>query len=521
MSIPKEPRQLMINLMYLVLTAMLALNVSAEIFNAFKIVNDGLEQSNKVLDDANAPIPAEIARLAKAENRFQAYADRATPVRELSKETTDYITEIYDLMVDDAGDKSGAHDDGDYKMDGDKKKMMGIKDKDVTTRNLIDNGKGEELKAKMLEVKSKFMEFVDEEDRASFAANIAIDINEEDWQAAKKSSWSEYNFSHMPLGAVQPMFTKWINDIKGTEAATLNYLMGKVGGETLVFDKFQVVSAPARSYVIKGEKFETDVFLTASASSGSNTKVDITVNGQRMDVKDGVAKFTQTASKTGVQNYSATVKVTNPVTGEVETVKGDFKYEVGLRSVAVSLDKMNVFYIGVDNPISVSAAGVNTKDLKVNASGGGLKLKPNGNGKYVATVSAPGAANITVSGGGLEPTKFDYKVKRIPDPVVMLGKLKGGNVKSGVFKAMPGLIPWLENFDFEAKCQIQSFDMTRVAKRADPVVGKNSGGKFSGKADNMKKAAKAGDLYLFENIKGRCPGDSAGRDLGSLSFKIK
>jgi len=498
---------------------MLALNVSAEIFNAFKIVNDGLEQSNKVLDDANAPIPSQIATLAKAESRLQVYADRAKPVRDLSKETTDYIREIFDLMVDDAGDKNGAHDEGDYKMDGDKKKMMGIKDKDVTTRNLIDNGKGEELKAKLLDVKSKFMEFIDEEDRPGFEANIAIDVNEEDWQDAKKSSWSEYNFSHMPLGAVQPMFTKWINDVKGTEAATLNYLLSKMGGETVVFDKFQVVSAPAKSYIIEGETFKTDVFLSASASSASNTKVDISVNGQKMPVKDGVATFTQTAGKSGVQKYSATIKLTNPVTGKVETVNGNFEYEVGRRSVAVSLDKMNVFYIGVDNPITVSAAGVNSNELKVNASG--VTLTPNGKSKYIVKPTKPGTASITVSGGGLAPTKFDYKVKRIPDPVVKLGKATGGNIKSGIFKAMPGLIPWLENFDFEAKCQIQGFEVTRVAKRADPVVGTNSGGSFSGKAANMIKAAKAGDLFLFENIKGKCPGDSAGRDLGSLSFKIK
>ena len=521
MSIPKEPRQLMINLMYLVLTAMLALNVSAEIFNAFKIVNDGLVQSNVVLDKANGAIPSELARLAKAENRFQTYADRANPVRELSKEMTEYINSIYDLMVDDAGDKNGVHDDGDYKVEGEKKKMKGIKDKDVTTRHLIDEGKGEELKAKMLDAKAKFLEFVDEEDKAAFAANISIDVNEEDWTAAKKASWSDYNFGHMPLGAVQPMFTKWINDVKGTEAATLNYLMSKVGGETVVFDKFQVVSAPAKSYVIKGDKFTTDVFLSASASSGSNTKVDISVNGQRMTVKDGVAKFTQTAGKTGVQKYSATIRVTNPVTGKVETVKGNFEYEVGLRSVTVSLDKMNVFYIGVDNPISVTAAGVATKDIKVNASGSGLKLKPNGSGKYTATVSSPGAAKIVVSGGGLTATTFDYKAKRIPDPVVKLGKFPGGKIGNGSFKAMRGLIPWLENFDFDAKCKVQGFVMTRIAKRQDPVVGKNGGGTFTGKVANMIKAAKPGDAYLFDEVKVKCPGDRAGRTVNSLSFTIK
>ena len=522
MSIPKEPRQLMINLMYLVLTAMLALNVSAEIFNAFKIVNDGLVKSNTVLDAANQPLPAEIKSQAKKKAAYAKYADQVDAVTELSKETTEYIQSMFDNLVDDAGDKDGTpYSEGDYKMDAGKRKYKGIKDKDVTTRNLLDQGQGEELRTLLLETREKFINFFDEDDKEVQASNITINVDDQTWQDAKKPSWSSHNFKQMPLGAVEPMFTKWINDVKNSEAAVLNYYMSKVGGETIVLDNFKVVSSPKRTYVIKGETFETDVFLSASASEASNTGISIKVNGANVPVKDGVAKFSQTASKTGIQNYAATISVTDPVTGEVKSYNQEFEYEVGLRSVAVSLDKMNVFYIGVDNPISVSAAGVATKDLKVNAAGGGLKLKKNGNGKYIATVTNPGNANITVSGGGLEPTKFDYKVKRIPDPVVRLGKFNGGKVGNGTFKAMPGLIPWLDNFDFDAKCKVQGFNMTRVAKRQDPVVGTNSGGKFTGKVANMVKAAKPGDVYLFDEVKVKCPGDTAGRTVNSLSFTIK
>lgn len=520
MSIPKEPRQLMINLMYLVLTAMLALNVSAEIFNAFKLVNDGLVQSNGVLDAANAPLPAEIKSQSKKKAAFKKYADQVDQVRDLSKETTAYIQELFDFMVDQSGDMDGVpYSEGDYKLDAGKKKYKGIKNKDVTTRVLLDEGKGEELKAKLIEARDKFITFFDEDDKETQARNITINIDDQSWQDYEKPNWSHYNFKMMPVGAVEPMFTKFINDVKNSESAVLNYYMSKVAGGTIVLDKFTVVSAPKKTYVIKGEKFETDVFLSASASGESNTGISIQVNGGKQPMKDGVAKWSTTANKTGVQKYSAKISVTDPVTGETKSYNKEFEYEVGLRSVAVSLDKMNVFYIGVDNPVTVSAAGVSSSDLKVNASG--VTLTPNGKSKYIVKPTKPGAASITVSGGGLEPTKFDYKVKRIPDPVVKLGKATGGNIKSGVFKAMPGLIPWLENFDFEAKCKIQGFDITRVAKRADPVVGKNPGGSFNGKAANMMKAAKAGDLFLFENIKGKCPGDTAGRDLGSLSFKIK
>src|SRR5690606_16500714 len=135
----------------------------------------------------------------------------------------------------------------------------------------------------------------------------------------------DFNFRQMPVGALLPVFTKFQNDAKSTEAAILNYLLSKVGGEDIVLDKFQVVSSPKKTYVIKGEKFETDIFLSASASEATNTGVSISVNGSSLPVTDGVATWTQTASETGVKKYNATITVTNPVTNEVSSYEGDFE----------------------------------------------------------------------------------------------------------------------------------------------------------------------------------------------------
>ncbi len=528
MSIPKEPRQLMINLMYLVLTALLALNVSAEIFNAFKLVDKGLAKSNQVLDDANQGIPAQVAKLAKKKPELQKYADRATPVRELSQEFTSFIEDIKTQLIDRSGDKSGVVDDGDFIIkDGVRKKMKGVKNKDVTTKYLVQGykGRGEEpvgpeLKQRILDTKTKFMEFIDEEDREAFSRNIALEIDDESWQASKdKNSWSDYNFRQMPVGAILPIFTKFQNDAKATEAAILNYLLSKVGGEDIVLDKFQVVSSPKKSYIIQGETFTTDIFLSASASQSSNTGVSISVNGSRLPVSDGVAKFTQTASTTGVKKYTASITVTNPVTNETNTYRGDFEYEVGLRSVSVSADKMNVFYIGVDNPVSVSAAGVSSNEMKV--SGSGINLKQVSKGKFMATADRPGEASITVSGGGLKATKFPFRVKRIPDPVARLGKESGGAMGNGEFKAQGGVLAMLEGFDFDARCNIQGYNLTYVAKRQDPVESVNAGARYNEKSRRLVMRATPGDIYYFDNIKARCPGDKAGRKINSMVFKIR
>ena len=529
MSIPKEPRQLMINIMYLVLTALLALNVSAEIFNAFEMVDKGLNSANEVLDESNASLPATIKDRAKKNTEFQKYADRVPAVQNLSQEASDYIDALVDKLVDEAGDRNGVNDDGDYRDIDGKTELRGKRDYDATTRLLVDQGLGEELKEKMLEYKSKFTEFFDEEERASYASKIPIEIDDETWQNSKtrRDSWADFTFNHMPLGALMPIFTKFKNDIKTSEATVLNYLVKKVGGEEVVLDQFTVVSSPKKTYVIKGERFETDIFLSASAGTENNTGVSIRVNGSPLQVgSDGVAKFSANATSTGQKTYNAEITVTNPVTGEVKSYRNSFEYEVGERSVAISPTKMNVFYIGVDNPVEVSAAGVSSNDLTVSMSGaGGGSIKPNADGTFIVNVTRPTKkdefANIDVSAAGLSASK-QFRVKRIPDPIPTLSNKKSGVMGSGEFKIQQGIVPRLDGFDFDARCTVQEFNMVRVPKRQDPEpVRAHRGGRFNPEATRIIQKATPGDIYYFEDIKCKCPGDVAARNVGGMVYRIK
>ena len=525
----------MINIMYLVLTALLALNVSAEIFNAFEMVDDGLQTANKSLDEANAAMPELIKEGAKKKASLQEYADRVDGVRNLSKEGTSFIEDIVLRLIDESGDRDGSAtlnptpDDGDWVMVEDKQELKGKKNYDATTRFMVDNGEGDVLKNRIETLKTEFLKFVDEPDRAAVAANIPLKIDDQAWRNSpnEKKGWSDFTFGHMPLGATMPIFTKFENDIKASEAAVLNYLAGKVGvgGETIVLDKFTVVSAPKKSYIIKGEKFETDIFLSASAGKDSQTGLSISVNGQglRTDA-DGVAKFTQTASNLGVKKYNAAITVTDPVTGDKKTYKKEFEYEVGERSVAISLTKMNVFYIGVDNPVEVSAAGVNSNDIKVSMSGsGGGSIKRSGGG-YVVNVTTPTAkgqfAKINVTAPGMQASK-EFRVKRIPDPIPMLSKSRGGSMSAGEFKAQQGVRPVLSGFDFDAKCNVTEYVVVRSPRRQDPEIKRNGGGKYTGEVKGLISKASAGDRFFFENIKCKCPGDKASRPIGQMVFNIK
>ncbi len=524
MSIPKQPRQLMINIMYLVLTALLALNVSAEIFNAFKMVNTGLVQSNKSLDQSNNSLPGSIAERAKAKPEFQRFADRAPIAVQYGTEFSDYVNKLVQDLIDKSGNKNGTVDDGDYVMkNGERKELKGKKDKEVTTRNMVNSGRGLELKNKILEYRGKFLALIDDSLRSTMESEVSLNIDDESWKHSTKKSWEEYTFSHMPLGACEPIFSKLINDAKASENAVLNHFSKKLGGSDVVLDKFTVISAPVKSYVIKGEPFETTISLAASTSKSTNTKVSLSVNGQALSVNaDGQAVWKAGSGEVGLKKYTAIASVFNPVTNKTETYKSEFSYEVGERSCSVSATKMNVFYIGVDNPVSISAAGVPSAQLKVDAAGAGISLASQGGGQYICKVTQQGECTIALSGGGLTNTVFKFRAKRIPTPVPALSDKKGGTMPNGTFKAQQGIIPTLEGFDFDAKCQIMGFRCVRVAPRQDPEIKLNdAGGRFGGDVNGLIQKAKPGDRYIFEDIKARCPGDQAGRELNDMTFLIK
>ncbi len=514
MSIPKEPRQLMINLMYLVLTALLALNVSAEVMNAFFTIDKGINNSNGIVEQTNSAILSSIQKQAEAydSEENQQFMQQAQQVKQISDDFVEYVENLKQELFDAAGGPS----------EKDAEKPKRIKDKDVTTRLLVglenQPGKGYELMEKINETRNTLLGIVNNE--PSVLSSFTLGIDEEAVDRSDKKDWVYYNFQQMPVAAVFPILTKLQNDAKSSSNTVLNYLLGKVSGADIVkFDAFQPVISARKGYVIRGEKYEAEIFLSAySTSAGENTK--IFVNGNSLPVEEGKASYEATAGSIGTKTYKVRIDVTNPLTEETESYEKEFEYEVGERSVAVSPDKMNVFYIGVDNPISVSAAGISSNDLNVSISGGGGSVKKVGSSNYVVNVSQPGECQIVVSGGGLRDSK-PFRIKRIPDPVARLGNVEDGPVPSGTFKAQGGVIAWLDNFDFDARCDITGFELTYVPKRQDPVPVTNPGARYNDKAQRLVRMAKPGDMYYFNNVRAKCPGDQATRRINSMVFQIK
>ncbi len=552
MSIPKEPRQLMINLMYLVLTALLALNVSAEVMNAFFDLDKSLKVSNKLTSDGVKSTKAGIQPLLDKKPKLKEPLNAGIDaINEEVESFVSYIDEVYVKLVDGSGDNNGVIDEGDFvKGDMAAGKPLGKKNKDITTRLLVlgENGEepyGPQIEAKVAELKDKLIEIYSntirnkdvmtegklkkeevEERINAIIASIPLQVESaEDILAkskdGKQKTWSEYKFKQMPLAAVMPSLTKLQTDARNAQGTMVNKLAELVGGRELKLNKFFPVMNAKKGYVIKGEKFEAEVAIGAFSSEFAKTST-ISVNGQKIKLNaEGKGTFTETTSSTGKKKLKLVANVVNPLSGEKMSGNSEFEYEVGVRSASVSADKMNVFYIGVDNPVSVSVAGAPSNSVKATCSGCNM----NGSGgKFTVTASKPGDATINVTAQGFPSTPFKFRVKRIPNPVPVLGagpNKNGGLMGNGEFKAQGGLAAILEGFDFDAKCKIQGYELTRVAKRQDPVSSVNPGARYGSDAKRLVNAAKPGDTYYFDKVKARCPGDTAGRKLPSIVFKIK
>ncbi len=175
----------------------------------------------------------------------------------------------------------------------------------------------------------------------------------------------------------------------------------------------------------------------------------------------------------------------------------------------------------MDNPVSILVRGVPEAEIKIETSEN-LTIKKEGSISYTVRASTPGEGTIIVSGGNLKPLTFRYRVKRIPDPTVLLGaQLFPGTISSGTFQAQKGIAALLLNFDMDARCDMLSYKVIQVRNGQFEAEVSNTGVRFTTEARTLINKAEPGDIYIFENVKVKCPGDIVSRDMGSLTFVIR
>ncbi|HMN32997.1 MAG TPA: GldM family protein, partial [Chitinophagaceae bacterium] len=340
------------------------------------------------------------------------------------------------------------------------------------------------------------------------------------------------NFHMVPAVGAVTILDKYINDVKSSESMVMDNLWGLATGERRnkiipLPDYALLVSSP-NNYLLPGEKYTANVMLGAFNKSSNN--LTIRVNGANVAVKDGIATYSTTASGKGEQKITVTGTFIDPNNNQPKTFTQTATYFVGEPQASISLDKMNVFYIGVDNPITFSASGIPASSLSYSAEECTL-TKADGVNKYIVrpTGNQGTKAKITLSGKKGDGSSqsfgtFEYRIKRIPDPYPLCANSRGGAVAANALKAQVAVFAKLDNFDFDAKFEVISFDLFYTPKRGESKEAHSNNMYLSGanaKPDviDIMQSLKPGDRLFIENIKAKGP-DGTTRTIGALNYVI-
>ncbi len=525
---PETPRQRMISMMYLVLTALLALNVSVEILNAFVTVNESMEKTNTNFASKNIGTYSmfKAAYLANQE-KVGPFWDKAQKAQTYAKGMVDYINNLkYELLV-----KSG---DAKTIKEAKKLEVKDIKRKDnydTPTNYFIGQdeanargAKGEELKNKIIEYKKNMLDLLSPEDRKKVNLGLNVEdnvvFNDKD---GKKQNWQQHNFYHSIIVATITILNKTVAEILNSEYDIVNQLYSAVDQGKIAFDKIEAKVIPASNYVLLGDQYQAEIFVGAFDTKSTLTA---NINGTTITGDKGLITYKVGASSEGLKKYKGNISVKTPF--GTRDYPFESEYIVAKPSATVSADKMNVFYIGVDNPVTISVPGMANEKVKPSFTGAGITAVNKGGGKYIVNVKGPVGQSAKVSvnadmdGKQKSMGVTEFRVKKLPSPDAAIGgQVNQPLIELSLLKAAGGIAAKLPaDFDFQASFVVTSFTMQMiVGTEAYPMlISKNN--KFTPEMmSQINSRAKKGTKLYFESIVVRGPDGQ--RKINDVSIKIR
>lgn len=547
----ETPRQKMIGMMYLVLTALLALNVSKDILDAFVTVNGGLEKTKVNFEEKNGSLYATFdAALQENEKKVKPFHDKAQQVKSAADELIGYIDQVKaNVMAATDGvplDQIIAKDENGIDTILDLKHINSKDNYDVPTEKLgvAEPGKPKDGELTAKELRTKLEEYRDlllglVGDNEVLKRSLTETFSFEDTKATDGTvqNWEAKNFYHSPLAAVVTILSKIQSEVLNAEADVVKTLLTNVDATSFKFNKLDAAVIPVSSYVTQGDSFRADIFLAAF----DTTQDPRIILGEKWDtlnkvmtgdtinvpVNSGRGEFRVPARAVGEKEYEGVIEFKAPG-GEYKYYTFPLNYTVAAPTLVVAPTKMNVFYIGVDNPVSVSVPGFSASSLSVNLQGSG-SIRPDPAGKkgdYLVKVSKVGQCKIAVSakmpdGSNKSMGASEFRVKDLPDPEPVFARGRKGDVKIQLrdAKVATAVFAEMKDFLFDLKFSVVGFDLYAKKGAQLSTVLKSRNNKLTPEMSNLINGLGRGDKLWIENVKARGP-DGRTRPIGGLSFKL-
>jgi gliding motility-associated protein GldM len=440
------------------------------------------------------------------------WKEKADGIKVTSNELFNYIDTLKQLIVTTADGPEGRPDS--------------IQAKDNTTvsgqRMIVEkpNGKNRATDLKeRIEVFRESMISLIGKDSALYRpviTSINNNLNTNDITGIDKNkvSWQVSNFQYIPLAAVITLMSKMQADIRNAEADILGYLFGKISAGSFKFNKIEAIVNSSSNFVLRGQPYTAEVFIAASDST-----VDPVIKlngGSTLPVTKGKGIYTGGTGSVGIKSWGGVIEMKHPETGKILTYPFSSEYRVGASQLVVSPTKMNVFYIGVDNPVDVSVPGIDPSRIQARISSGSIRRKGN---SYVVRVKKVGKVNVSATADGRSMGSKSFRVKKVPDPIAKVGGKKRGTVSKNWLTAQTGVKADLENFDFALTYRVTGFVVSATIRGYEEDA-RSTGARFTAQQRQLiKKVPNRRKVYI-EDIKAKGP-DGTTRNLGAISFRLQ
>lgn len=410
----ETPRQKMIGMMYLVLTALLALQVSNAVLEKFVFIDEALRRSGTEMEEKNSKTLSSItAEVAKKGDRAadKAALDKAKKVNELTNETIKYMSNLRDKMVEITG---GRDENG---------QLIGAKDYDIVGNYMIQKGEGETLKKKLNDY-ARQLEALTGDKFAPLAKDAKdIDVAKHD-ENQRNKTFAEYYFGNTPTAAGMATISHLETEVLNYEARALEDLAEQVGAKDVEFDQIVPLVRPASNTVAAGGKFEADLFITASSSginpvfmyNGKEVPASVTENG----IKYGKIEFNATGGNYDSKTLTAEKSFEAEISLNDSTYKINHKYFVVKPVIQVRSAALQALYMNCGNELDIQVPALGTAYNPSFSSSGAKTIKGNRTGLVTVIPEGRSKVKLTVSNGGNALGTETFDVKKVPPPDIVI-----------------------------------------------------------------------------------------------------
>ncbi|MGF1557514.1 MAG: gliding motility protein GldM [Flavobacteriaceae bacterium] len=491
------PRQKMINLMYLIFIAMLALNMSKEVLAAFGIMTEKMESSNAKTTESNLAFLDGLATKASEDAaKYGPLYDNAKKIKEMSQEYFDYLQALKDGMIE------GLEDPKDYQvMD----KSDFLDGKFWQGDNLTPEG--EDFLRRINDYRDGVVKLVNNKDvKSSVVARFQTgdENGKVENRSGEKVDWLNYHYERFPLVASLTKLTALQADIRATEEDALKTMLAGELTEQVSLKNFATSLFAPKSAYYTGEKYDGKIVISKTDNTSTPVRAELTLDGRKLaegtdyKLEAGGVKMLISSGNAGDHEVAGTLFFMQDGAEIPVTVKNSFATISKPNAALIAADKMNVVYRGVANPMSISIPGI--PNNKVTASAPGLKAV-NGS-QYIMNPGTGRTVTITASGtlpdGQKVSSNSEFRIKDIPRPEGSISK-QTGSVKlprNNVEIATIGAV--LEDFDFDLNLSVSGFKF-KVPGQPTVVV---NGSKLNAQAISALKRATRGDAVQIFDIEG-------------------